>query len=491
MAVVSLGCLLYRAPVSQSLLFVPLHILGVLVCLAIGPRNRIPLCAALGFPVGLAVYVLSTLTLLALGVPYRLFSIAPLCAAIMLVCALSLVRAGGLSLRSYKIIGAWTAVFALLSVVVCSINIAILSYDSHILVMWGVVIGEDGQLVTKTMQELSSWGVFQPLAHSAAQFLPQEYLYSLSPHLGLSFVAVFALCFAHGLKALGLEQTPLRAVALVTAALVTIFFFQRHFIYIHNNLSTSVYLFYFVSLFWIAETDKDTQLLPIAFLCLSVCAIQRVETPLFALLFAVLAVFPSRLPRLALAKGLIGFTLVAVGWYLLLAKYAPKAGIFLTASRCWLVIGLFVFVCILWLVTRGTRLASLNRRVPDIALGLCALGLVLAVALKPMHMLVSAKNWMLNLIVSDYWGLAAPIVVILLLLSTRLPRPPNPKLLSIGILTGFGLIILLAFGRTPYRAIHVGDSANRMTLHLVPLLFFYLGLRFVPVLGDSSERSID
>ena len=43
------------------------------------------------------------------------------------------------------------------------------------------------------------------------------------------------------------------------------------------------------------------------------------------------------------------------------------------------------------------------------------------------------------------------------------------------------LTLLVVYGRDPYR-LGPGDSAARMALHVIPMVFFYFGLKFIPLL---------
>jgi len=464
--------------VLQAALFVALHVLGLALCLAFGPYRRPWLCAALGFIVGLAVYVLVALALLGLGIPYRLSSIAPV-GAVLLVAATVVIVRRGLDPRTGRVAAGWTAAFALASVALAVVDVSLLSYDSHVLVMLGGVLGTDGGLAPGTLQELNAWGVFHPIAQSAATLLGLDYLPALQPHLSLSLIAIFAIALADGARAAwGVRPEP-RRVALVTAAVATIFHLTFHFVYIHNNLGTAVYLFGYVALFWLAEVDRDPSLLPVAFLCLIAAAIHRVEMPLFALMFAVLTTFPTRLPARAVGAGLVAFAVVVGGWYALLARHVPASGYFLTASRCWLVVAVLVAVVVAWFASRRGPLSRLTPWTGAIVLGGCALALAATFALAPAHMGISVRNWALNLFVSEYWGLAWPVLIVAIALASRLAQPPDARIFVVGLPAAVGLILLMAYGRTPYRAIHVGDSANRMMLHLVPTLFYYLGLVYI------------
>ena len=452
------------------------------VCIALGLRRRIWLSCALGLFVGLAVFVLASILLLSVGIPYRASSIAAALAVILAISVLSSAKQGSLTRRELEIVGVWTLGFALISFPLAHFNLSLLARDSHMFVKLGRIIGADAAFAEGMLTRLSEWGVFQPIAQSAAAFTSEEYLYGLSPQMAICFAALFPLCLRIGLKALGIEARAMW-LAVFTATLFSIFHYQHHFAFIHNNLGTSIYLFGFVALFWFAEVERDVSYLPVAFLCLTACSFQRVETPVVALLFAAVFVLPSRLPARALALGFGSFVVPVVAWYGLLAGHAPRASQFLTKTRCLLLIAVVLGGYAACLLSRHARFERARQRAPELALIAIVVALVVAFALKPEHMGISARSWLRNL-VSGYWGVAWPLIAMLVLGASRLPRFASSKVFGYGIAAQVGLIILLAFGRSPYRAAHVGDSANRMMMHLLPLLFFYLALKLIPLFAE-------
>ena len=461
---------------SQAVLFLALHLCGVAVALAAIRSPKV--ACAVGFPLGVCLGVVASLLVLILGLPYTAATLGAALAGTAVIGVAVAGRRGRLDRRALRLAGLWSLGFVAVAAAASAINLSIMSYDSHALVLFGQVIGQDAALSEGLVFRLSHWGVFLPIAQSWAAFLPVEYLWALAPVLGLSLVPLFVLSLDALIAPLELAPaTRRRLLALVTAASFTVFFFHHHFIYIHNNIPSAVYLTGFVGLMVIAETRRDAGAAIIAFVLLCGCAVMRVEAPLATLLFAVIFAFPSRLGRATIGVGLGLYAALVSVWYLRLAASAPSSGDFLTAGRCFMVVALVTGTWILWWLSSHPRLARLVRFTPEIAAATVGLGLVLAFALEPAHMGISARSWAINLVVSDYWGLAWPLLAAVLILAAWLPPFPPARALGFGLAAAVGLIILLAFGRTPYRAIHVGDSANRMMLHLLPLLFLFIGAR--------------
>ncbi len=473
---------------SQSVLFLALHLVGLLVCLAIGPWRRPALCSALAFPVGLAVVVLLALLLLMVGVPYSGWTLGGAAAAAVAASIIS-IRRRDVSRRTMAVCAAWTVAFAAVVVPLTNVDLVVMSNDSHIFVMLGKVIGWDGELAPDVFAQLDHWGVFQIVAQSMTELTRQDFLYSLPLVLGLSFIPVFSLTLGQALAAPGATRwRRVAVVALVTAALFTINMVGSHLFYLHTNLSAAVYLTIFAVLFWLGETEGDATYVPVAFISLAAFALQRTETPLAALLFLPLTVLgSSQLPRRSITVWLGVFTAVVGLWYEALAQNLSAVPGFLTPTRCRLVwVALLVFYG-WWLASNRRPIARINRWMPAIVAGLVALALAATFIAKPGHMATSAAIWARTLLGLPFWGQAWYAIVALVLLGLLMPAPRFRQVFVIGIPVSFAFILILAVGRIPYRG-YVDDSANRMTLHALPLIFWYLGLKAKALLDGGGGR---
>ncbi len=475
---------------SQSVLFLALHLVGLLVCLAIGPHRRPALCSALAFPVGLAVIVLLALLLLIAGIPYSAWTLGG-AAAVAVSASIVSIRRREPSRRTMTVCAAWTLGFAAVVVPLTDVNLVVMSHDSHIFVVLGKVIAWDHELAADVFVRLDHWGVFQIVAQSMAAFTRQDFLYALPLVLGLSFIPVFALTLGQALAAPGASRRRLIAVvALVTAGLFTINMVgNSHLFYLHTNLSAAVFLTIFVVLFWLGESEGDATYVPIAFISLAAFALQRTETPLAALLFLPLTVLgSSQLPRRSITLWLGVFTAVVGLWYEVLAQNLSANPGFLTPTRCRLVwVALLAFYG-WWLASSWRPIARFNRLMPAIVAGIVALALAAAFIAKPGHMATSASVWSRTLLGLPFWGQAWYAIVALVLLGLLMPASRFRQVFVVGIPVSFAFILLLAVGRIPYRG-YVDDSANRMTLHALPLIFWYLGLKAKALLDGGGREA--
>lgn len=479
---------------SQSVLFVAIHLVGLAVCLAIGPRRVPALCCALAFPIGLAVTVLLALAILLIGVPYGPWTLGPAMAATATASAIAAARRG-LDRRDLVVVGWWTLAFAIVCPAVTHVNIATFSPDSHTILGLGFSIANLDGLTPGIMAVLDKQGVFQIVAHSTFELTRRDYLYSLPLVLGIAFAPMFALILWHGLGAVGAAVRRRSAlVALVTAAVFTMSMVDYHILYIHTNLGSAVYLFGFVALFWIAEVRGEPEWLPLAFVSLIAFALHRTETPLVALLFLALTLTQTELPRRTVTGWLALFTATVAIWYEALAHHVDEKG-FITPGRSRLVWGLLVVFFVWWLLS-GTRVVRrVNRAVPALVAAGCALAMIAAFAMKPDHMLRSSVNWASNLIQLPHWGNSWIVIPVLILLGLAVAAPRFRVPFAVGLPVYAGVILLLSFSLPKPWRMGLGDSANRMTIHLLPLIFFYLGIKLLPILlgpagsDDRAQRS--
>lgn len=470
---------------SQSFLFLAIQLLGLAVCMAVGPRRTPVLSCALAFPIGLAVTCLLALAMLICRVPYSPWSLGAAMAATAAAATIATARRGA-HRRDLRVAGWWTLAFAIVCPALSHFNVAILTNDSDTILATSFSIASAGRLTPENMFWLDGFGVFQVLAHSMFGFTGREFLYALPLVLGLSFIPMFAVSLWHALDAAGAAARRRSwLVALVTAALFTLSMVDYHVVYIHTNLGSAIYLFGFLALFWIAEIRSDTTWLPPAFICLIAFALHRTETPLVALLFLALTVTGSDLPRRATTGWLAAFTASMVLWYEFLAQNIVGKD-FLTPARSrllWVLAMLFF----LWRLASRIRFVRLvDRWVPAIIGGLCMLALIAAFAAKPDHMTTSAAHWAKNLTELPLWGHSWFLIPLLIAIGLAIEPPPFRQPFVVGLTVYAAVILLLSFSLpNPWR-LGVGDSANRMTIHLLPSIFFYLALKFIPPLQRDA-----
>lgn len=476
---------------SQTPLYLAIFAVGLVIALTAGPRRDVALCCALAFPAGLAAAVLAAMLLLVVGIPYNVWTLGA--ATLIPTAALAFARlpAAGLDRTSLRLIATWTAGFGLVILALSHWNVSLLNWDSHRMVLLGGVIGRSEELDPRSISELQYWGVFQVVAHSMAAFTARDLVYALQPVLGCSLVALFTLALWRAvgrLGATGWRRTA--AVTLATLALFSLYAFALHLVFIHTNLGTAVYLFGYVALFWLSDAERDPSGLPVAFLLLFALAVHRIETPLFALIALTATIFDTDLPRRAITRPLAVFTVLVASWYLVLAAHVSADSEFLTPTRCVAIAAAMIGFFGWWMISARPGLARFNRHLPLLAAVAAVLLLAAMFAVKTDHMAVSVQNWLKNLTMLPQWGYAWSGIALAVVVAVLVPAPPRHRMFTITIWLSLAATLMLVFPRTPYRFAFL-DSAHRMTMHVLPLLFFYLALKTIPAVVAPSRVTME
>ncbi|MEA1937803.1 MAG: hypothetical protein U9N14_01760, partial [Pseudomonadota bacterium] len=142
-----------------------------------------------------------------------------------------------------------------------------------------------------------------------------------------------------------------------------------------------------------------------------------------------------------------------------------------------------LIICMLLLIA-GLNVAAfwpamrpLYKHLPDMAVTGLLFVLMLAIAIKPAHMSQSITAFAANIFGMGRWG-SLGMALLVLYTAIWLSGPSRdfysrmiPRFIAAYILA----LLFLSFFRIPYR-VNWGDSANRMMVHIVPLLLTYAGL---------------
>ncbi len=475
---------------GQLVLFFALQLLGSSACLAVGPRNEVGLAAALGFLIGLAIAVFLSLPLLLLGC----FTVP----VVVGVLTTALSAFGWLAVRRERVTSrtvlqllVWAAVFTALCVPFCVWNFATLTYDSHVFVEYAEALRDDHELRLETVSYLHSWGSFQIVAHALSLLTGDQFLYALAPAFSISLGATFAATLHRGLGELGVSpRWRVLSIALVLAAMLAVPLIRLHVIYVHANLAATGYLFVFATLFWLADLKNDPDYLPGAFLALLAFSFSRVESPMFAAVFLVLALSQSRLARSAVLVPYAAFTVVLVAWLVLMAAVVPEDSEYLTPTRGVLMVVAMVGIFVAFVVRDTAIMQRLLPLVPPLVAGLCvvAVGILAATHLETFQ--TSFGIWQHDLWLGSFWGYFQwPLFALLTVLSFRVPAPPVSRPLRYGIALFLVLVILLTTLGDSYGSSRYG-SLTRVTLHIVPLIWFYFALVFVPTRSRANRFDV-
>jgi hypothetical protein len=280
------------------------------------------------------------------------------------------------------------------------------------------------------------------------------------------------------------------ALALLTALVLftaNLFLFQSF--YIHVNLPVAVYLFVAVGTCWLAISEQNNAWLAIAVSSLISFSLLRTETFVFAMFILFLVISLYKFP----GRARWFFTLPFIGlmflWYVLFYLRFIRETNILSPARILLLLvslvclGLYVFIL---------RYRKLEELVQAIVVYAIAAGAVLLLAgmllFETRITITSLVVTLQNMLVSGGWGAIWYAVFVGLILAFTQPRFKNENFFVLILAIYFVSLIALGSIRTlPY---HLGrfDSGNRMLTHILPVVVYYLVLKYGPGFMERVSR---
>jgi hypothetical protein len=471
---------------AETLLLTSFFVLGLF---ALGPfarRHELSrgLVVSAAFPLGLSIASVCGFFLLLLGIPLGPPSIfAPL---LGIGCAggVMLFRASRYAMTSITLPHAAGATlsFALLASAAPTVNFTFTTNDSFWTLSLARQLVEAQGLSPHAGRQLASWGILGVQIEAFGPLIGQEYLRALHPMLWLSLIGSFFFFSRDALVILGSSsRASLGMSMLATTSLSTTVFFLFQAFYIHNNFAASTFLWLASALFWLGTRLRRESLFVPAGLLLLAFSLTRTETPMAAaILLAALATTGIR--RATLLQILLPITTVILLWYGRLYLLIGEGTHILNPERVILCIVPIAALTAAALLSPASLWKAAAPRTASIVLGLLAILLVTLFILKPEHMLSSCQNLFRNLTGGGGWGITWRSMALLSLLAFFRPKFLHQEIFSTTAAAYVLLILVMAGARVPYR-VSWWDSANRMLVHLLPIVLFYVTAR----LGSADK----
>jgi len=474
---------------NQILFLFGLYSFGVFIGLLF--KNKLPtaLIGISGFLWGALFWVIGSLVMLTLTIPYTLFS--------MLVLIIPLIVGGGIiharrktwNLSGSELINLLLIAFSFLLILILAsyFNFSTTSQDSIVQISTGIRISYEG-LSSWVMRELSLRGVFLSLLQSTSVFLGDDYLYLVQPAFAFTFFLVFFYLTRRIISnILSNQRLTLTYSVLASLALFSTYFMVFQFFYIHNSLISAAYLFVGVSGIWLSVIEDDSNWLVLAMAGLLGFSLARNEAPIFALIFLLLVISADRIPYRDRMRSILPYLAFLILWYAYLLARMGTGTKILDPEKASIIIA-SLFACgTLVLISDGKWVKRfLLPRLPQIMLSSLFLMVVAMVIFKPEHMIISVWITIRNVLEAGGWGITWLLFGFLFILSLPGPRVPWEKLYSYGIFSFLFLLLGIVYFRNPFR-LGWGDSANRMLTHILPIIMSYIVMKVAK--GSSIKDS--
>jgi hypothetical protein len=466
---------------SEIFYFLVLYLIGGLFGLLFKKRLSISYICATGFLWGTLIFVIGTITILSLSIPYTKTTLEILgTSMLVLLVGLNWKRqTWRLSKHEWLVVVVITIFFISEAILFDIFNFTIVTNDSIFLINMARKMAA-GNIISWLFASPKDYGIFIPAIQSSSRMWGLDYFPALEPIFALVFLLIFFF-FCHRLTRESVASTSQRVILTIFTSLIlfsTPLIFLNIF-YIHTNLSAAAFFFSAVCSFWLGIRENSKPLLFLGLISLLGFSLCRPEGPLFALTFLVILFSQKQISyRRRIILG-IPYAISMILWHWMINRMVTITNAeMMSPSVLSLYISFFI-VFIVWVV--ASKIPWIERHILPHShvwvLAILAVGLFTAFIIKRADMTVNLQNSALNLFGMGWWGTTGLLIIAYLIFSISRPPIPNERLFSATILAFFFLTLLLGALREPY---HVGwtDSANRMFFHVIPIALIYILLKF-------------
>lgn len=469
---------------QQFLFLTTAFILGAVFLLRFGRDLQPHYQFFLSFPIGLVIWCLAVFILHVLGISDKTGLVFLFQGIIFIGCLFSLRRLK--NRRIFRDLVLFTSIFIFLALIFLVFNFSFFSNDSWTQISHGRIIASSWNI---SDHFAASSGILSYIIQSAAVYYGFDYLYSIYPMLSFFFLCLLASCVFNPFekKDFNLVGPAVLAGSAVLMTTGSFFFFFNSF-YIHSNMMAGVYVFIAVFGLWKRITTGKKSWNAVAVPALVFFTLVRVEAPIFTLLFLVLLFSQEELilKEKSLYFGTVFLFLLL--WNLRLAFMLRDYDLtrnkyHLTWERVLLVVGMYVFLFGFLLLLRWKVIDRIKRFFPFIMLyGLTAGWTFLlfyhGLKVKGGELILSRyTDLAVNIFREGGWGLLWAALIPLFVAAVFLRKIPGESPVLVFILAFFLLYQPLHLFRGGWRE-GWGDSGNRMLLHILPVVLFYVFLKF-------------
>jgi len=370
------------------------------------------------------------------------------------------------------------ALFVLGSWILSQSGLVYATTDSLYLIIMGENLLESGFLEWYFTSPLQ-WGVFVPVLQTIGMLFGYDYTWFVQPVISFTFLVLFAFVIYKASQKLSSHKIiPIVLTILSISLLVSSNIYWIAQFYIHTNLDTAISLFLVITSLYFAIQDGEDSWLGITGIFIIMLGMIRIENVILAALIIVLTIATRKVAHRKLLWTLLPYLIFQIAYNLVIIRINPMGfADLLSVSQLQLVtaglVGLAIFIVISkHSLIQNKIIAKMNGFVV-IGIGLLLLGVVL---LRPekifldtwdnLYTMFGTGQWF-----ATFWG----SVILLLLVKAKDKNSMNP-FLSIFIFAFFSMIIILGYFKGNYHNAWY-DSANRMYIHVLPIILFYLSVK--------------
>ena len=477
------------------LYLIELYFLGTLLFTLLSEDLPAAIRSVGGILLGFLVYVLNGMVLIGVGIGLTLTSIVistTLELVIVLICYLS----GGSSKKLFhkKTIGTILGVGAIYLTVVSffyTFNLSFVTNDSLYLILMGKDLVQSG-FAEWYYASPANMGIYMGVIQTLGQLFGLDYVWFIQPVFSLILVAALVY-FGYRSTSRYIHKKWISALLVIGAILVFETANMPHIMltYIHTNLTSGLFLFLTVlSLYYAIEEDNEGWLVLSGFALISF-GLMRIENVIVALTLIFFYLASGKLTRKQSSFTFIPYLIIQGIWYFSVylmdintfLSSMNKIQILLTSLACFAMIAIILF----------SRWQFL-RRILDWAGKIFPFFLLLVWTilgiLNPSSYVTNLRSLGSALFLTGNWGSFWYIMIFFFLISLFLSRFPQKRILLRFMVSFVAIVEILGFFRVPYHEWWT-DSANRMMIHIAPLVVFFIVTQVASLASRSPMFSGD
>lgn len=463
---------------NQILFTIALFLMGICVGLPFKKQIPFPFLCVSSYLWGSLLWVLSVCLLLI----FHLYTTL----AIILLLSITIATSLFISFRwqtlqyTFKEI-CWVTgclfLFVLFAAITTKFNYSVTTIDGAGRILIGKSLFWDG-FTSYNMSQLGHNGIMIEALQSAAAIFGDAYLYTAQPLFALSLIGIFIFLANEVLQEINTGNLYLHRIIVAVIFMCSTYFMVFQAFYIHDNFVVGIFTLIAIYSFWLAHQQEKTGWLYFGSLATIGLSLSRVEGPVFALIILVLSLSQDHFPYKNRLWTYLSPAIVVSVWYSIILTVVNQDVYFLKSDRVILVIGAFLGLAILTILSNIHWVRNLIFSHMHIftILGVAIIFTNLIV-LRPEHIWTNISMIISNMYTNGRWGSFWYFILPLLCFSIPLPKFPQERFITINLFSFFILLVALGGLRNPYR-LGWSDSANRMLVHIVPTLVFYLVLKY-------------
>ncbi len=435
---------------------------------------------------GSLVWVVSCCFLLIIGA-YNLQAITILIGIVIILSVYWAARQKTLRFSSSHLYGFLTtlAVFIIISVLSTYFNYSVVTVDSASRIFIGKSLVMDG-FTLDTRINLGSFNIFAMAIQSASVLLGEQYIYSFQPLLFFSLIGIFFSLTLHSLYS-SLKLKSFHIAFLSTIFLCSVYFVVFQAFYIHDHLFTSLFFLISISSFWLANQTNNPAWNFFGALAAIGLSLSRVEGPVFLFVILILALIQDQFPYRTRLLTFLPPIFAVIAWNLAIVSSASSGVHAMKPERVLIMVAAYLGLAVFVVFSKWNLVKKLFSHFK----WMVPLGLIIVFigffVIKPSHIWTNVVMIASNMFHNGRWGMFWYFVLLLTFLSILLPKMPNEGFYTKNLLSFFIILIDLGGLRSSFR-LGWSDSANRMLIHITPLIVFYLTLKYAAAWRTTQEQ---